>query len=462
MQTIDLKPYIDAANDSVPLRIFGKITEITGLIVIAKGLKKVSIGEACKIFSDVEEPVDAEVVGFKDGKALLMASGELSGVRPGDKVLATGKKVSIKVSPSLVGRVINDRGQAMDGRGAIKGEDYPLISTHTNPLLKQRITESIDLGIKAVNGLLTCGRGQRIAIMAGAGVGKSVLLGMMAKYSEADVNVISLVGERGREVREFLERDLGEEGLKRSVVVVSTSEQPPVAKVRCAFAATTVAEYFRREGKNVLLFMDSLTRVAMAQREIGLSSGEPPASKGYTPSVFAMLPRLLERAGTSDTSGSITGLYTVLVEGDDLTDPVADSVMSIIDGHIVLSRDLAMENHYPAIDVLRSVSRVMPDIIDPEHKQISGKFIETLSVYKKMEDMINLGAYKEGTSPKVDYAIQMIEKFNGFLKQGMEEKVDFQACKDILSGLFADNKKPKKAEMNEEQPINAPPLPQGM
>lgn len=433
---IDISPYIDAAKQSDPLRIFGKITEITGVLLKAEGLPNVSIGEACAILSDQSDPIDAEVVGFKDGKALIMAAGEVLGIRPGSFIYATGKQVSIKVGDELIGRVINDKGNPLDNKGPVGGSDYPLSSLSVNPLIKKRITDPIDLGIKAINALLTCGKGQRVGIIAGTGVGKSVLLGMMAKYSASDVNVIALVGERGREVREFIERDLGEEGLKRSVVVVSTSEQPSVAKVRCALAATAVAEYFRQEGKDVLLFMDSLTRVAMAQREIGLAIGEPPTAKGYTPSVFAFLPKLLERVGTSDSEGSITGLYTVLVESDDLTDPVADAAMSIIDGHIVLSRDLAMENHYPAIDVLRSISRVMPDIIDDKHKEMSSRLVENLATYKKMEDLINLGAYKEGSNPKVDYTVSMIDRFKEFLVQGMNEKVDFPESLDRLYGIF--------------------------
>lgn len=318
----------------------------------------------------------------------------------------------------------------------IRASHYPLYSTLVNPLQRERISEPIDIGISAINGLLTIGKGQRIGIMSGAGVGKSVLLGMMAKYTRADLNVIALIGERNREVREFIERDLGPEGLKRSVVVVTTSDQSPVAKVRNAFVATAIADYFRSEGNDVLLFMDSLTRVAMAQREIGLATGEPPASKGYTPSVFALLPKLLERAGTIKGKGSITGLYTVLVEGDDLTDPVADIATSILDGHIILSRELAMENHYPAINILRSISRVMPDIIEEKHKTAAGKFMETMAVYKRFEDMINLGAYKEGSNQKVDFALSMIEKLNGFLRQSMTESRDFATTTDLLHKLF--------------------------
>jgi len=290
-----------------------------------------------------------------------------------------------------------------------------------------------------MNGLLTCGKGQRLGIMAGAGVGKSVLLGMIAKYTEAAVNVIALVGERGREVREFMERNLGEEGMRKSVVVVSTSEQPALMKLRAAFTATAIAEYFRDRGSDVLLFMDSLTRVAMAQREIGLALGEPPTTKGYTPSLTSLLSKLLERAGTKEGKGSITGLYTVLVEGDDLSDPVADASMSILDGHIVLSRELAMENQYPAIDILRSISRVMPDIVDPAHKELAGRFGETLAIYRKHEDMINIGAYKAGSNPRVDRAIRMIESLKGYLKQDMNECYKFRDSVAQLQKLFAEN-----------------------
>ncbi len=432
MTSIDLSKYIQMAEKSEPLRVYGRIVEITGILLKATGLK-VSIGEACKVFTESEQTVDAEVVGFKSGMVLLMAIGELSQVTLGSKVYPLGKKLSIKVSRDIVGRVIDGSGNPIDGRGHISGISYPLFASSSNPLNRQRIKEPLDLGIRAINGLLTCGKGQRIGIMAGTGVGKSVMLGMISKYTGAGINVIALIGERGREVKEFLERDLGEEGMKRSVVIVSTSEQPPLVKLRAAFAATAIAEYFRDQGEDVLLLMDSLTRVAMAQREIGLAIGEPPTSKGYTPSVFAMLSKVLERIGTSEKDGSITGLYTVLVEGDDLSDPVADAAMSILDGHIVLSRELAMENHYPAIDVLRSVSRVMPDIIDQKHKEYAGKFIEILATYKKYEDMITIGAYKNGSNPKVDYSIKMIDKIKSYMRQGMNDRMD---CADSVHGLY--------------------------
>jgi flagellum-specific ATP synthase len=429
---VDLSPYINAVSEIDPLKIYGRVAEITGIIVKATGVKA-TIGESCKIFRDDDQSMDADIVGFREGKVMLMGVGDLTGIRLGSRVLPLGRKVSINVSASLKGRVVNGSGEPLDGKGLIGGVDYPLTSQTPHPLKRRRISEPLDLGIRAINGLLTCGKGQRIGILSGPGVGKSVLLGMTAKYTEASVNVIAMIGERGREVREFIEKDLGKEGMEKSVVVVSTSDQPPLAKVRAALAATAIAEYFRDRGENVLLLMDSLTRVAQAQREIGLAIGEPPTAKGYTPSVFALLPKVLERVGTSEGKGSITGIYTVLVEGDDLSDPIADSAKAVLDGHIILSKELAMENHYPSIDVLRSISRLMPDITDSKHKEYASRFIETLAVYKKFEDMINLGAYKEGSNPKVDYAVKMIDRLKGYLRQGMNERRDIG---DALQGLY--------------------------
>lgn len=432
MALIDMAPYLMAAEKAEPLRVYGKIVEVTGLLIKVTGIK-VSVGEMCKIYSEEQPPVDAEVVGFRDDKVLLMAIGDLSGIKPGSKVLPVGKYAAVTVGPGIIGRVVDDKGSPIDGKGPISGVDYPLFTSSPHPLNRKRISESIDIGIRAINGILTIGKGQRIGIMSGSGVGKSVLLGMVARYTSAEVNVIALVGERAREVREFIEKDLGEEGLKRSVVIVSTAEQPPLAKVRGAFTATAIAEYFRDQGRDVLLMMDSLTRVAMAQRQIGLATGEPPTARGYTPSVFALIPKLLERVGTSEGDGSITGLYSVLVEGDDLTEPVSDLSRATLDGHIVLTRELAMANHYPAIDVLQSKSRVMPDIVEPRHFEYAGKLLETMATYRKMEDMINLGAYKKGSNPKVDYAIDMVDKINGYLRQGMDDRRDFS---DSLQGLY--------------------------
>jgi flagellum-specific ATP synthase len=429
---IDLGSYIQTVDRLDPLKVYGRIVEITGLTIKATGLD-VSIGESCKIYSEKADPVDAEVVGFKEGKVILMATGEVAGIRHGSRVMPLGKNISVKVSDGLIGRIIDATGNPIDNKGPIEGTDCPLYSLSPNPLTKKIISAPLDIGIRSINGLLTCGKGQRLGIMAGSGVGKSVLLGMIAKYSEAAINVIALIGERSREVGEFIERNLGEEGLRKSIVVVSTSDQAPLAKVRGAFTATAIAEYFRNAGKDVLLLMDSLTRVAMAQREIGLAVGEPPTTRGYTPSVFALLPKLLERVGTSDNSGSITGLYTVLVEGDDMLEPVADMSRSLLDGHIVLSRELAMENHYPSIDILQSISRVMPNIIEEKHREYASKFVDTLSTYKKFEDMINLGAYKHGTNFKVDFAIRLIERIRSFLKQDMHNPIDYA---DSLQGLY--------------------------
>jgi flagellum-specific ATP synthase len=432
MATIELEPYIHAVNEADPLRVYGRITEITGLTISATGLD-VSIGEACKIYSDNAVTVDAEVVGFKEGRIIMMATGEVSGIRPGSRVLPLGKNIAVNVSDQLIGRIIDAAGNPIDGGPPIDGIDFPLLAASPNPLKRKSIKKPIDIGIRAINGLLTCGKGQRIGIMAGSGVGKSILLGMISKYSEATVNVIALIGERSREVREFVEKNLGKEGLRKSVVVVSTSEQAPLAKVRGAFTATAIAEYFRSCGKDVMLLMDSLTRVAMAQREIGLAVGEPPTTRGYTPSVFALLPKLLERVGTSEGDGSITGLYTVLVEGDDMMEPVADMTRAVLDGHIVLTRELAMENHYPSIDILQSISRVMPNIIDDKHKGYANRFIESLSTYRKFEDMINLGAYKQGSNPKVDSSINIIDRLKNYLRQDMNELIDYS---DALQGLF--------------------------
>jgi flagellum-specific ATP synthase len=440
MPTINLDKYINTVNNYDPLKVYGRIVEITGLTIKAAGLN-VSIGEACKIYSEDNPPLDAEVVGFKEGKVVLMAIGDITGIKQGSMVLPLGKQTSVTVSDELIGRVIDDIGNPIDGKGPICGIEHPLAALPINPLSKQRIKEPIDIGIRSINGLLTCGKGQRLGIMAGSGVGKSVLLGMIAKYSEATVNVIALIGERSREVREFVEKNLGEEGLKKSIVVVSTSEQPPLAKVRCAFTATAIAEYFRSQGKDVLFLMDSLTRVAMAQREIGLAIGEPPTTKGYTPSVFALLPKLLERVGTSEHAGSITGLYTVLVESDDMMDPIADMSRAILDGHIILSRDIAIENHYPAIDILHSISRVAPHVINLKHKEYIGKFIEAYSTYKQIEDMINLGAYKHGSNPKVDSSIAIIDKLKKYLRQGMDEKIDFADSLKALYHIFDSHEK---------------------
>jgi flagellum-specific ATP synthase len=348
---------------------------------------------------------------------------KVHGVQLGDKVVCRKKQATVPVTPMVLGRIIDGLGKPIDDLGPIAAEDYyPLQPSGTNPLARRNIDEVLGTGVRAVDALLTCGKGQRIGIFGGSGIGKSTLLGMMARYTSADINVIGLVGERGREVRAFIEKDLGTEGLKRSVVVASTSDQPPLLRIRAALVAATLAEYFRDQGKHVLLMMDSITRFAMAQREVGLAAGEPPSSKGYTPSVFSLLPRLVERAGNFMSGGSITGFYTVLVEGDDLNDPVADSVRALLDGHIVLNRELAWRNHYPCIDVLASVSRLMPDLVPVQYLERAGKIRELISTYHKAEDMINIGAYSKGSNPKIDLALRKIDTVNSFLRQRYDEQ----------------------------------------
>lgn len=409
----------------------GKVTKSVGLLFEAH-LPGAAVGSLCEILSSgglksQGRGIEAEVIGFKDKRVLLMPFEETQGINNDSLVVLRKKSSSLTVGDALLGRVIDGQGHPMDDLGPIFSstlhtEERSLYHRPAHPLERQMISEPLDLGVRPINGLLTCGKGQRLGIMAGSGVGKSVLLGMMARHTAADVNVIALIGERGREVREFIERDLGPEGLKRSVVVVSTSDKSPLLRMRGAFLATTIAEYFRDQGKDVLLMMDSVTRFCMAQREIGLSMGEPPAAKGYTPSVFSTIPKLLERAGMAPRHGSITGLYTVLVEGDDMDDPIADSVRAILDGHIVLSRRIAQRNHFPAIDVLQSTSRVMRAIISPEHLSWAGQLRDWMATYTQAEDLINIGAYIRGTNPKIDQAVAVNEKIIEFLKQKIDEK----------------------------------------
>ncbi|MCS7203117.1 MAG: FliI/YscN family ATPase [Thermodesulfovibrio sp.] len=415
-------------------RVYGKVTKAVGLIVEAVGLSA-SIGDICEIKTE-ENTIEAEVVGFKNGAILLSPLGEIYGIRPGDRVYIKGKQSYIFVSEEILGRVIDGLGNPIDGGEPIRGKPYPIYKEAINPLKREIINEPIDLGIKAINALLTCAKGQKLGIMSGSGVGKSVLLGMIARFTSADINVIALIGERGREVREFIEKDLGEDGLKKSVVVVSTSDTPALARIRGAFVATAIAEYFREKGKDVLLLMDSLTRFAMAQREIGLAAGEPPTMKGYPPSVFKLMPKLLERVGKTKDGGSITGIYTVLVESDDLTDPVADAARAILDGHIVLSRDLANLNHYPAIDPLKSVSRLMKDVVDRNHLKYATKLLDIIATYSKYEDIIKIGAYKEGTNAELDRAIGMMGKIYAFLRQDINEKANFEESLKSLVNLF--------------------------
>lgn len=423
-----------SVDEASTIRVNGRVTRVVGLVMEGVGPGS-SVGEACHVYpKDSNEPISCEVVGFSDDKILLMPLGEVRGIGPGSRIVARRVSASVKVGQGLLGRTLDGLGAPMDGLGALDAEkEYPLYSTPPNPLSRKRIESPLNVGIRAINGLLTVGKGQRIGIFAGSGVGKSVLMGMMARNTEADINVICLVGERGREVKEFIEKDLGPEGQKRSVIVVATSDQPPLIRMRAPLVATAIAEYFRDQGKNVLLMMDSISRFCMAQREIGLAIGEPPATKGYPPSVFAHLPRLLERAGTSAGYGSITGFYTILAEGDDVNDPVADAARAILDGHIVLTRELAAQGHYPAIDILTSISRVMNDIVNPEHRKAAMDLKSVLSTHKKAYDLISIGAYKEGSDPKVDHAIKTIDRVNAYLRQDIAEGVGFD---DSLQALF--------------------------
>ncbi|MCL2766427.1 MAG: flagellar protein export ATPase FliI [Peptococcaceae bacterium] len=407
-------------------KLIGRVNRVIGLTVEVQGINSY-IGEVCEIHVPGEdEPVLAEVVGFRDGSTLLMPLGELRGIYQGCSVISTGKPFFVKVGEQLLGRVLNGLGQQMDNLLPMQGleEEYRVDNRPPNPLARKRINEVLSTGVRVIDAFLTCGRGQRIGIFSGSGVGKSTVLGMISRYSSADVNVIALIGERGREVLDFIESDLGPEGLARSVVVVATSEQPALVRLKGAFVACAIAEYFRNTGKNVLLMMDSVTRFAMAQREVGLAIGEPPATKGYTPSVFALLPRLLERPGMFG-NGSITAFFTVLVDGDDMNEPISDAVRGILDGHIVLSRSLAAANHYPAVDVLNSISRLMPDITSDEHRHQAGRLRDLLAAYRQAEDLINIGAYVAGSNPRVDEAIKIYQSIIDFLRQGMYEFDDY-------------------------------------
>lgn len=418
----------------------GKVSQVVGLVIEAS-LPGGKLGELCEIYTEDNPVVRAEVVGFRGESVLLMPLDEIIGISPGSRVKRSPRPLSIPVGSQLLGRVIDGLGNPIDGKGPIRTEERQNVyNIPPNPLQRVRISTPIVTGIRAIDGLLTIGKGQRVGIFSGSGVGKSVALGMIAKYTNAQVNVIGLIGERGREVREFIERDLGEEGLRRSVVVVATSDQAAMVRVKGALIATAIAEYFRDQNMDVMLMMDSLTRFAMAQREIGLATGEPPTTKGYTPSVFSMLPRLLERAGCGRL-GSITGLYTVLVESDDMDDPVADSARSILDGHIVLSRQMATKGHYPAIDVLESVSRLKNDIITEQQKNHAQTVLEMLANYRESEDLINIGAYVKGTNPQVDTAIQNIDAINAFLTQNMSESSDYQTTLTALKQIIENKDK---------------------
>ena len=416
-----------------PISAQGLVSRITGLMVEADG-PRVSVGRYCHILSQYGE-IPAEVVGFKGSKTLLMPLGEIEGVAPGDKVIPQKQKLTVGVGPALLGCILDGLGRTLDGKELVFEKAYPLHNSPPNALFRPRIQVQLNVGVRVVDGLLTLGRGQRMGIFSGSGVGKSTLLGMMARNTEADVNVIALVGERGRELRDFMEKDLGPEGLARSVIVVATSDQPALIRLKAAFTATAIAEYFRDMGKNVLFMMDSVTRFAMAQREIGLTIGEPPATRGYPPSVFALLPRLLERVGMSE-SGSITGIYTVLVDGDDHNEPIADAVRGILDGHVVLSRELASRNHYPSIDVLQSVSRIMNDVADPEAQALAGKIRHHLAVYQDAKDLIDIGAYVQGSNTKIDEAVRHMDNILGFLCQSIEEKCTYGEMISHLRSVF--------------------------
>ncbi|NBX15924.1 MAG: FliI/YscN family ATPase [Proteobacteria bacterium] len=417
----------ELAREPLQLDKLGKVLEVVGTIVEAN-LPGAPLGALVRIFDHQKSySIDGEVVGFRRDRALIIPFSDPTGVCANALVQCVEREPKIRVGPHLIGRIVDPYMKPMVGSPIpnLAGVPWSIIREPLNPLLRRRIDQPLDLGVRALNSLLTCGEGQRFGIMAGSGVGKSVLMGMIARYTRADLNVIALIGERGREVREFLEENLGAEGLARSVVVVSTGDQSPLARIRAAHVSTAIADYFRHMGKKVLLMMDSLTRVAMAQREIGLAVGEPPTTKGYTPSVFSLLPRLLEQAGNSDSDGSITGIYTVLVDGDDFNDPVTDAARSILDGHVNLSRQLAARNHFPAIDVLTSASRVMIDVADQRHLNAAGSVREWMATYQKNEDLISIGAYNQGANPKIDRAIAMQGKIEDYLRQGRNEKSDY-------------------------------------
>lgn len=434
---IDLQPYISAVDWISSVEVHGRVTELVGLLIRAS-VPGARVGELCLIHSPHRAKVlRAEVVGFRGSEVILMPLGDVSDVAMGAEVVPTGTSLTIRVGEELLGRVLDGLGEPIDSRGLIDNSVDKVVSAKPpDPMKRQRVTKMLRTGIKALDGLLTVGEGQRIGIFAAAGVGKSTTLGMLARNTDADINVIALIGERGREVRDFLEQDLGEDGMKRSVVIVATSNEPSLIRMKAAYVATAIAEYFRDQGRKVLFLMDSVTRFARALREVGLAAGEPPARSGFPPSVFSELPRLLERTGNSD-KGSITAFYTVLVEGDDMTEPIADETRSILDGHIVLSRQLASQNHYPAIDINESVSRVMSGIIDTKHLEAAGKLREVLSIYEAQKDLIMIGAYKKGSDAKTDYAISKIDIVNKFLMQQIHEKISADEAIKRLKEIFS-------------------------
>ena len=429
---IEFNKYKEALRSCCPIKMGGKIVKVAGIVAEADG-PGMSIGSLCSIKNRDGRNMPAEVIGFNDKSVIVMPFGEMRGIEPGSRIVDINKRPTVKVGEAYLNRVVDGLGTPIDGKGAIRAnEDYPIYGNVFNPLKREIIHEVIDVGICSINAIHTLGKGQRIAIMAGSGVGKSVLMGMIARHTVADVIVIALIGERGREVREFIERNLGEEGLKKSVVVVATSDSPALARIRGAHLATTIAEYFRDIGLDVVLIMDSITRFAMSLREVGLAAGEPPSAKGYTPSVFIQIPKLLERSGNLEDAGSITGIYTVLVEGDDMNEPVADSVRSIVDGHIILTRDLANKGHYPAVDILSSISRVMFNIVESDHLDMARKLVKVVANYREAEDLINIGAYVDGSDPDIDFAKKMIDKINLFLQQDIHQNI---SLKDSISRL---------------------------
>jgi flagellum-specific ATP synthase len=432
-----LSPYRDRLRTITPFRLCGTVTEVTGLLIVSRG-PWLPVGGVCHIYPvNGARPMLAEVVGFRDERILLMPLSDLRGIGPGSQVVALTKEAHLPVSEKLLGRVLDGLGRPLDGKGVVAAHSYPIYSAHSNPLDRQEIREPIDLGIRAINGLLTCGKGQRVAIMAGAGVGKSTLLSMIARNTRADVKIIALIGERGREVEDFVTRALPPADRDRTIVVAATSEAPALVRVRGAFIATTIAEYFRDRGQDVLLFMDSLSRFAMAQREAGLAAGEPPSTKGYTPSVFALLPRLLERAGSWKGKGSITGLYTVLMEADDPHEPVADAVRSLTDGHIQLGRQFAEQGHYPAIDVLASVSRLRNQVTSKEHQLLVSELTRLMAAYRDAEDLIQIGAYIKGRNPDVDRAIELAPRIRTYLCQDRAADATISESIQALSELLA-------------------------
>ncbi|MGE4282497.1 MAG: flagellar protein export ATPase FliI [Clostridia bacterium] len=438
MITINLDKYHSMIEKQSFMRYMGKVSQVVGLTIESCG-PSVHIGELCYIQTGRKQNqkiIMAEVVGFKENRVLLMPLGDAEGIGPGSSVIATGHSLNVAVGEKMIGRVLDGLGNPIDGKGPLEYESYyPINNTPPAPLDRQRISQELSLGVKAIDGLLTIGKGQRVGVFAGSGVGKSTLMGMISRNSRADVNIIALIGERGREVREFIEKDLQEEGLERSIVIVATSDQPALVRMKGALLATAISEYFRDKNKDVLLLMDSLTRFAMAQREIGLAIGEPPVSRGYTPSVFAVMPKLLERTGCAE-NGSITALYTVLVDGDDMNEPITDAARGILDGHIVLSRSLANRNHYPAIDVLSSISRVMGDITSAEHIQLANKVKRVMAIYKDAEDLINIGAYVKGSNSDIDYAINSIREIQSFLTQDVLENFSLEEIMKEMQMIF--------------------------